>query len=78
MFTNGQINIMRNILEIARPELINEEASLSNNEIISLNNHKKVIKIIDILGRESSNQNFNHLKQENHKFMVTINPNYYD
>ena len=59
MFTNGQINVMRNILEIARPELINEEASLSNNEISSSNNHKKIIKTIDILGRESSNQNLN-------------------
>ncbi len=59
MFTNGQINIMRNILEIARPELINTEASLSNNEITSSSNHKKVSKTIDILGRVSTSQNLN-------------------
>ena len=59
MFTNGQINIMRNILEIARPELINTEASLSNNEITSSSNHKKLIKTIDILGRVSTSQNLN-------------------
>tara|TARA_B100000530_G_C15909041_1_gene468567 strand:+ start:39 stop:1265 length:1227 start_codon:yes stop_codon:yes gene_type:complete len=59
MFTNGQINIMRNILEIARPELINEEASLSNNEINSLNSQKKVIKTIDVLGRGATSQKLN-------------------
>ena len=59
MFTNGQINVMRSILEIARPELINEEASLSHNELLSTNNDKKIIKNIDILGRESSSQNSN-------------------
>ena len=58
IFTNGQINVMRNILAIARPELINEVASLSDYEITYLNN-KQLIKTIDVLGRESINQKLN-------------------
>ena len=52
IFTNGQINIMRNILEISRPGLINENASLNHQEITSFNN-KKLLHTIDILGRKS-------------------------
>ena len=59
IFTNGQINVMRNILEIARPELINESASLSDNEITYFNNNKQLIKTIDVLGRKSMNQKLN-------------------
>ncbi len=50
IFTNGQINVMRNILEIARPSLINSEASLTNNEIIS--GDRNIISKVDILGRD--------------------------
>ena len=51
MFTNGQINVMRNILEISRTELINEEAFI-NTEEISLTK-RNIIQTIDLLGRNS-------------------------
>lgn len=57
MFTNGQINVMRNILEIARPELINEEAFVAIEEITVSKKH--LMQTIDILGRNSSKQGLN-------------------
>ena len=54
-FTYGQINVMRNVLEICRTELINSEASLQYDEIAISN--KKLIKKIDILGRECHTSN---------------------
>jgi hypothetical protein len=57
MFTNGQINVMRNVLEIARPELINEEAVVTTEEIIAPKKH--LIQTHDILGRNSSKKGLN-------------------
>lgn len=57
MFTNGQINVMRNILEISRPNLINESTSLKNHQSNIADLKKELIKKIDILGRESTNKN---------------------
>ena len=57
MFTNGQINVMRNVLEIARTELINEEAFMNNEEITV--SKKNLIHTIDILGRKSSKKGLN-------------------
>tara|TARA_Y100000994_G_scaffold249458_1_gene261277 strand:+ start:16946 stop:18136 length:1191 start_codon:yes stop_codon:yes gene_type:complete len=57
IFTNGQINIMRNILEISRPNLINESVSVESND--SLLTDLKLIKKIDILGRLTNTTKFN-------------------
>ena len=57
MFTNGQINVMRNILEISRTELINEEAFI-NTEEIKLT-QKSIIQTIDFLGRNSTKKGLN-------------------
>ena len=51
MFTNGQINVMRNILEISRTELINEEAFINTEEISFTK--RNIIQTIDLLGRNS-------------------------
>ena len=51
MFTNDQINVMRNILEISRTELINEEAFLNTEQITFTK--KNIIQTIDVLGRNS-------------------------
>ena len=51
IFTNGQINVMRNILEIARTDLISEYPSLKTTENLSMNQDKKLIQKIDLLGR---------------------------
>ena len=56
MFTNGQINVMRNVLEISRNNLINNEASLHMNNA-QLNVQRK-IKTIDLLAREQNRGNF--------------------
>ena len=59
IFTNGQINIMQNVLEISRPNLINIEPEMTINETIVNEQSKSrtIIKQIDLLGR-NSNQNF--------------------
>ena len=51
MFTNGQINVMRNILEISRTELINQEAFINTEEISFTK--RNIIQTIDVLGRNS-------------------------
>jgi len=51
MFTNGQINVMRNILEISRTELINQEAFINTEEISFTK--RNIIQTIDLLGRNS-------------------------
>ena len=58
IFTNGQINVMRNVLEIARTELIQTENSLTNNELFSHKSEKKIINQIDILGRQNTTSKF--------------------
>ncbi|MAZ55811.1 MAG: hypothetical protein CMP54_02280 [Flavobacteriales bacterium] len=57
MFTNGQINVMRNILEISRTELINEEAFINTEEIKFT--QKSIIQTIDFLGRNSTKKGLN-------------------
>ncbi len=56
IFTNGQINVMRNVLEICRTDLINTEASLKSDEINIEN--KQLIKQVDLLGRECDASKF--------------------
>ena len=58
IFTNGQINVMRNVLEIARPGLINTESSLSNDYFFTHQDNKKVINQFDFLGRKNTTSNF--------------------
>ena len=60
IFTNGQINVMQNVLEIARPNLINTQPEISNTQTIVAENskNKEIIKQVDILGRDS-NKGFN-------------------
>ena len=55
LFTNGQINIMRTVLEISRTGLINTEPSLNLDHNI-LTNHSVLINRIDILGRNTSSE----------------------
>jgi len=50
LFTNGQINIMRTVLEISRTGLINSEPSLKMDNNILLNS-SVLLNRIDILGR---------------------------
>ncbi len=66
IFTNGQINVMRNVLEICRPNLINYQPELVNIDTYSLEyqNSKKIVKIIDVLGRESNQGLTLHLYQD--------------
>ena len=60
IFTNGQINVMQNVLEIARPNLIHTQPEISSTQTIVAENskNKEIIKQVDILGRDS-NQGFN-------------------
>jgi len=58
MFTNGQINVMRNVLEIARTDLINDDNSLIISEK-SFDQDRVLIKTIDLLGRTTDNKGFN-------------------
>ena len=60
IFTNGQINVMQNVLEIARPNLIHTQPEISSTQTIVAENYKnkKLMKQVDILGR-NSNQGFN-------------------
>ncbi len=50
LFTNGQINIMRTVLEISRTGLINSEPNLKIDNNISLNS-SVLLNRIDIMGR---------------------------
>jgi len=50
LFTNGQINIMRTILEVSRPGLINNTPSLNIFEV-SAHEFGAIIQKIDLLGR---------------------------
>jgi len=50
LFTNGQINIMRTILEFSRPGLINNTPSINITEK-NYNKFGKIIQKIDLLGR---------------------------
>jgi len=52
MFTNGQINVMRNVLEISRTELINNTSFIST-EVFNLT-EKNIINTIDLLGRNNN------------------------
>ena len=58
MFTNGQINVMRNVLEIARTELINDDNSINICQN-SFNLDEKLINTIDILGRVTNQKGLN-------------------
>ena len=55
-FTNGQINVMRTILEISRPGLINSSSSLRLDNF-KINQESNLIHKVDILGREVSTDN---------------------
>ena len=55
-FTNGQINVMRTILEISRPGLINSSSSLRLDNF-KINQEGNLIHKVDILGREVSADN---------------------
>ena len=55
-FTNGQINVMRTILEISRPGLINSSSSLRLDNF-KINQEGNLIHKVDILGREVSTDN---------------------
>ena len=57
MFTNGQINVMRNILEISRPNLINESTTLNNHQSSLTDQKRELIKTVDFLGRNSTTNN---------------------
>ena len=56
LFTNGQINIMRTVLEISRPGIINNSPSLNIFEEDHFN-HSKIIHKIDLLGRRINESN---------------------
>ncbi len=56
LFTNGQINIMRTILEVSRPGLINNNQSLNLFEGNIVNTGKSIQKI-DLLGRVKNDVN---------------------
>ena len=56
LFTNGQINIMRTVLEISRPGIINNSPSLNISEEDHFN-HSKIIHKIDLLGRRINESN---------------------
>ena len=56
LFTNGQINIMRTILEVSRPGLINNNPSLNLFEGNIVNTGKSIQKI-DLLGRVKNDVN---------------------
>ena len=58
MFTNGQINVMRNVLEIARTDLINDDNLIMISEK-SLDDDQILIKTIDLLGRKINQKGFN-------------------
>ena len=57
MFTNGQINVMRNILEISRPNLINESTTLNYHQSSLTVQKRELIKTVDFLGRNSTTNN---------------------
>ena len=57
IFTNGQINVMRNILEISRPGLITGTTSINNHK--PLITDRKIMKKFDLFGRETNRKGFN-------------------
>ena len=57
IFTNGQINVMRNVLEISRNDLINENSSLNIKE--KHPSQKELIQNIDLLGRNIQSEGIN-------------------
>ena len=57
MFTNGQINVMRNVLEIARTELINDDTALITSEKL-FNQDRVLLKTVDLLGRTTHQKGF--------------------
>lgn len=57
IFTNGQINVMRNILEICRPNLINQNISLDNTQLNIASHKRKLIKQIDLTAKNTNSTN---------------------
>ena len=74
IFTNGQINVMRNILEICRPNLINQNTSLYNAQLNITSHKRKLIKQIDLLGRNIIIKKVKKYKTQE----ILVNKNFYE